>query len=247
MGKIAIKAIGVLLVLFGLCRIDTYAYGLEYRILQNAPKRSMTLHTEWYDIAQIVYTSVEGRVCFDGKTYSYTPNGSTTKSECGIRLEGFTLSFEKVDSIVDALSTRTFSDSIRLSDNEMELLTFFVTIADLPRLMFPHYDRTRTDYKMPVSDIAVYLGRSTYSTPIIGKEQGRILKRWYSCNKRHITEKMWRQYLEYVFGCYPVRINGQNWFSDANAPILSCINSATYAIRLELLQDIATKYLANKI
>ena len=146
MGKIAIKAIGVLLVLFGLCRIDTYAYGLEYCIPQNTPKSAMPLHTEWYDIAQIVYTSVEGRVCFDGKTYSYTPNGSTTKSECGIHLEGFTLSFEKVDSIVDALSTRTFSDSVRLSDNEMELLTFFVTIADLPRLMFPHYDRTRTDY-----------------------------------------------------------------------------------------------------
>ena len=88
MGKIAIKAFRVLLVLLSLCRIDTYAYGLEYRVPQNAPKRSMPLHTEWYDISQIVYTSVEGRVRFDGKTYSYTPNGSTTKSECGIRLKG---------------------------------------------------------------------------------------------------------------------------------------------------------------
>ena len=132
MGKIAIKAFRVLLVLLSLCRIDTYAYGLEYRVPQNAPKRSMPLHTEWYDITQIVYTSVEGRVCFDGKTYSYTPDDSTTKNECGIRLEGFTFSSEKVDSIVDALSTRASNDSIRLSDNEMELLTFFVTIADLP-------------------------------------------------------------------------------------------------------------------
>lgn len=189
MGKIAIKAFRVLLVLLSLCRIDTYAYRLEYRVPQNAPKRSMPLHTEWYDITQIVYTSVEGRVCFDGKTYSYTPDDSTTKSECGIRLEGFTFSSEKVDSVVDALSTRASNDSIRLSDNEMELLTFFVTIADLPRLMFPHYDRTRTDYKMPVSDIAVYLGRSTYNTPVIDKEQGRILQQWYSCNKQYITKK----------------------------------------------------------
>jgi hypothetical protein len=209
MGKIAIKAFRVLLVLLSLCRIDTYAYGLEYRVPQNAPKRSMPLHTEWYDITQIVYTSVEGRVCFDGKTYSYTPDDSTTKSECGIRLEGFTFSSEKVDSIVDALSTRASNDSIRLSDNEMELLTFFVTIANLPRLMFPHYDRTRTDYKMPVSDIAVYLGRSTYNTPVIDKEQGRILQQWYSCNKQYITKKKWRQYLEYVFGSYPVRMSGR--------------------------------------
>ena len=209
MGKIAIKAFRVLLVLLSLCRIDTYAYGLEYRVPQNAPKRSMPLHTEWYDITQIVYTSVEGRVCFDGKTYSYTPDDSTTKSECGIRLEGFTFSSEKVDSIVDALSTRASNDSIRLSDNEMELLTFFVTIANLPRLMFPHYDRTRTDYKMPVSDIAVYLGRSTYNTPVIDKEQGRILQQWYSCNKQYITKKKWRQYLEYVFGSYPIRMSGR--------------------------------------
>lgn len=209
MGKIAIKAFRVLLVLLSLCRIDTYAYGLEYRVPQNAPKRSMPLHTEWYDITQIVYTSVEGRVCFDGKTYSYTPDDSTTKSECGIRLEWFTFSSEKVDSIVDALSTRASNDSIRLSDNEMELLTFFVTIANLPRLMFPHYDRTRTDYKMPVSDIAVYLGRSTYNTPVIDKEQGRILQQWYSCNKQYITKKKWRQYLEYVFGSYPVRMSGR--------------------------------------
>ncbi len=246
MGKIAIKAFRVLLVLLSLCRIDTYAYGLEYRVPQNAPKRSMPLHTEWYDITQIVYTSVEGRVCFDGKTYSYTPDDSTTKSECGIRLEGFTFSSEKVDSIVDALSTRASNDSIRLSDNEMELLTFFVTIANLPRLMFPHYDRTRTDYKMPVSDIAVYLGRSTYNTPVIDKEQGRILQQWYSCNKQYITKKKWRQYLEYVFGSYPIRMSGRTWFSDANALIRTCVDEATEIIRPDFLQSIINGHEASK-
>lgn len=185
-------------------------------------------------------------MCFDGKTYSYTPDDSTTKSECGIRLEGFTFSSEKVDSIVDALSTRASNDSIRLSDNEMELLTFFVTIADLPRLMFPHYDRTRTDYKMPVSDIAVYLGRSTYNTPVIDKEQGRILQQWYSCNKQYITKKKWRQYLEYVFGSYPVRMSGRTWFSDANALIRTCVDEATEIIRPDFLQSIINEHEASK-
>ena len=246
MGKKAIKALGALLIVMSLCRTDIYAYGLEYYIAQNQPKSQMPLHTEWYDISSIVYTSADARVCFDGKTYTYTPEDTTAKSECGIQLDGFVISFEKVDSIVTSLSTRTFGDSIRLSDDEMELLTFFVTIADLPRLMFPHYDRTRTDYKMSVSDIAVFLGRSTYRTPVLGKGQGQVLQQWYNCNKQYISEKMWRQYLEYIFGSYSVRGCDYDRLSDADSPIPSCIDSATNTIRLGLLQDIVTEYLANK-
>ncbi len=204
----------------------------------------MPLHTEWYDITRIVYTSAEGQAYFDGKVYTY--NDMPAKSECGIHLEGFAISFEKVDSIVKSISTRTYSDSIRLSSNEMELMTFFVTVADLPRMMFPHYDRTRTDYKMPISDIAVYLGRSTYCSPVLGKEQGRVLQQWYDCNKQYITEKMWRQYLEYVFGGYQAGMYFVDGVPNQDSPIQLCIDEATDSIRLEFLQQIIRKYETSK-
>lgn len=244
MVRAAIKSLGILLIVLSLCRIDIYAYGLEYIIPQNASKSAMPLHTEWYNITRIVYVSTDGQVCFDGRVYTY--NDTPAKSECGIQLEGFIISFEKVDSIVKSISTRTYSDSIRLSSNEMELMTFFVTVADLPRMMFPHYDRTRTDYKMPISDIAVYLGRRTYCSPVLGKEQGRVLQQWYDCNKPYITENMWRKYLEYVFGTYPVGMYCQTWLSDTNLPIRSCIVNATEKIRLDFLQSIITEYEASK-
>ncbi len=246
MGKTAIKVLGVLLVLLSICRIDLYAYGLEYLIPQNTPKSPMPLHTEWYDISRIVNTSTEGRVYFDGKTYTYTPNGTTAKSECGIKLERFTISFERVDSIVKSISTRTGRGCIHLSSNEMELMTFFVTVADLPRMMFPHYDRTRTDYKMPVSDIAVYLGRSTYRSPVLGKEQGRVLQQWYDCNKQYITKKMWRKYLEYIFGSVQDGMCFDAEEFNPDSPIRLCINEATAGIRLEFLQSIITEYNAFK-
>lgn len=242
MGKIVIKTLAVLLIALSLSCTDIYAYGLEYIIPQNAPKSAMPLHTEWYDITRIVYTSTGGQAYFDGKTYTYTPNDTTAKNECGMRLEGFTIYFENVDSIVKSISTRTCSDSIRLSANEMELLTFFVIVADLPRLMFPHYDRTRTDYKMPVSDVAVYLGRSTYRVPVLGKGQGRVFLQWYDCNKQYITEKMWRQYLEFVFGGYPTGMYFIDGIPNSDSPIQSCIDEATYNIRLEFLQRIIREF-----
>ncbi len=242
----AIKTLGILLIVLNLCRIDIYAYGLEYIIPQNGPKSAMPLHTEWYDIGRIVYASADGRVCFDGKSYTYIQDDTTAKNECGIQLDGFNISFEKVDSIITCLSTRTSGDSIRLSPNEMELLTFFVTIADLPRLMFPHYDRTRTDYKMPISDIAVYLGRSTYRSPVLDKGQGRILQQWYDCNKQYISEEMWRQYLEYVFGTYPARMIKEDWLFDTSSPICACMEEVSADSYLELLQRIVSEYAAAK-
>lgn len=173
------------------------SYGTSYFMPQRKPAELMPVHTEWYDIDNILWIGKSSVVSFDGKKYYFT---KTYKNVPDIQLQGFELHAERIDSVVIDIALRSESQGYAtLTAEEIELLTFFVTVGDLPRLMFPHYDRFKYEYYIPISELSIYLGKSTYSSIKITAEQGHLLKQWYYSNKKYFTVNQWRQYLCYVF------------------------------------------------
>lgn len=173
------------------------SYGTYYFMPQRKPTEAMPVHTKWYDIDNILWIGKSSIVSFDGKKYHFT---KTYKNVPDIQLQGFKLYTKKIDDIVIDIALRSETQGhTTLTAEEIELLTFFVTVGDLPRLMFPHYDRFKYEYYIPVSELSIYLGKSTYSTTKITAEQGLLLKQWYYSNKKYFTPNQWYQYLCYVF------------------------------------------------
>lgn len=191
------KQLNTLLILLFVSVCAYGSYGTYYYVPQQQASVFMPLHTKWYDIDNILWIGKSSVVRFDGEKYNYT---NTYKNLPGTQLQGFKLHIERIDDIVADIVSRSEAEGCAtLTTEEIELITFFVTVGDLPRLMFPHYDRFKYEYHIPVSDLSIYLGKSTYSSIKITAEQGLLLKQWYNSNKEYFTTNQWRLYLCYVF------------------------------------------------